>query len=107
MWLDNSELVEVASVDMSEDYDWAVLEILYDRETRTYYAYEDSGCSCNGPWETVYSLDDLDKLENRFDALKRLTDYIKTYRGSEYGTWDSVKALGAVEKVANFKEESA
>lgn len=107
MWLGNSELVVVASVDMSECWEWATFEILYDRETRKYYLYQDSGCSCNGPWETVYSLEDLEVLEDRFEALDLMTKYIKNNQSNPYETFDEVKALGEVEKLANFKEESA
>lgn len=107
MWLGNTELVEVAHVSMSESWEWACLDILYDRETRTYYQYRDSGCSCSYAYEHVYSVEDLEELEGRFDALNRLTQYIKNNQGDSFWSFDAVKALGEVEKLANFKEESA
>jgi len=105
MLIGNTMLVQVAGVDQSEWYDWERMDILFDPETKTYYLYQDSGCSCSYPYENVDSLEDLTKLEGRFDALARVTYYIQTSKG--YFDFDSVVALGEIEKLANFKEESA
>ena len=105
MLIGDTVLTLVASVDQSGWYDWDRMDILFDPKTTTYYLYQDSGCSCSSPYENVDSLEDLTKLEGRFDALARVTSYIQNSKG--YFDFDSVVALGEIEKLANFKEESA
>lgn len=35
-------------------YEWYIKAALYHPEHKTYHLYEDSGCSCNYPFETGY-----------------------------------------------------
>lgn len=33
-------------------YEWSIKAALYHPEHKTYYLYEDGGCSCSGPYES-------------------------------------------------------
>lgn len=41
----------IAGEDTGEMYQWSVTDVWYDEDTEAFYIYEDSGCSCNYPYQ--------------------------------------------------------
>ena len=54
-------------------YEWSILAALYHPERKTYYLYEDGGCSCSGPYESWgYSFDPGSQPLARHELIERI-----------------------------------
>lgn len=45
----------IGAANGGEMYEWQILAAVYDPENDTYHLYEDSGCSCNYPFDAYWS----------------------------------------------------
>lgn len=66
----NEGLISLGDVDEGEQYEWDVTEVWYDPETKWFWVYSDSGCSCNWAYDNYTSKADL---SGPFRSLSDLT----------------------------------
>lgn len=67
----------VAAESDGASYEWDVTDIYYSPSTRRYYVYQDSGCSCDGPYDYF----DFDRSLESYGSKQELLNY---FTGSEY-----------------------
>lgn len=90
-----SRLEIVALIDQGSGYDWDEMQFYYSPDTRRFYWFEDSGCSCNGFGDGVTSLDDLSN-GSREDALRAARKYAASTTGLDREYEQAVLAIKEV-----------
>ncbi|XVU22564.1 DUF7574 domain-containing protein [Actinoplanes sp. CA-054009] len=69
-------LVKAAEAELSEPcYSFDTAVVWYHAESRSFYAGQDSGCSCPSPFEYVHKLEELSGPYDKIGALRFLSQY--------------------------------
>lgn len=102
-------LESVGSVDWLRGegcYEWEETTVLYHRETDTFYWEWDSGCSCDGPLDTVSSLDDLHSGKLH-EVAKHITDTLleKLKAKKDVGGGLAMEATRVIEAAMRIREQ--
>jgi hypothetical protein len=82
-------------------YDWVSNDVFYSPSARRYFWYQDSGCSCYGPMESVDSVEDFSNGD-RATALRAWDEWAKGR--TEWGELTADEVLAGRMAIRDFKE---
>lgn len=93
---------------LGADWEWDQLDVYYSPSRRRYFWVEQSGCSCDGPWEYIDSIDDF-QSGMYADAKKQVLDYDSPFWLSGEGETQKNEALSSLQKhnAAQRRKEAA
>jgi hypothetical protein len=86
------DFIEVGLYDYSESYEWAIAHVFYSPRERMYFVYEDSGCSCNDPYDNI-TIDDFMNFTTKAVVLANFTGILYTDLRQEINNFDPRKVV--------------
>lgn len=102
-------VVRVGQVDWTDEaYTWDTTTVFYHPDEKKFYWEHDGGCSCNGPLDDVYSLNDLES-GSAFDIAKELTSDAERLSTDKYESNDfkvdaGARAFRLIETIFKFND---